>query len=428
MARMWQRHGPRRCSARARRRVVAALRERAARRWPSATVAAIIDEVPSYAGALERRDGREHRGRGADGARRLPQAGRRQPRAPTPARRSARRSRAPTQLGRGEARSGRSMDALLAAYRVGARVAWREMSAAAVRGRASTPATLAQFAELVFAYIDELSAASVAGHTDELATTGRVRAALPRAARPAPARRRRPPTCSPRRPSAPTGRRRATLTAVLLPAAQVRGVLALARRRHAAGRRGPARRRAGERPSRCPAAGARRRRPPAAGTCCGSSTGRQAVVGPARPVAAVRGRRTTGRCGPSRWPAAPRARAPSTPRSTSPSWCVERRPRGARRPAGPGARAAGRPATRRPREKLDRDAAVLAAAPGPPRRGRRRAVRARRRRCATGWASCASCTATGSTTRARCSSSSSRLHGTTTPGTGVAATGRHGGS
>ena len=35
-------------------------------------------------------------------------------------------------LGRGEARSGRSMDALLAAYRVGARVAWRELSATAV--------------------------------------------------------------------------------------------------------------------------------------------------------------------------------------------------------------------------------------------------------------------------------------------------------
>ena len=35
-------------------------------------------------------------------------------------------------LGRGEARSGRTMDALAQAYRVGARVAWREMSAAAV--------------------------------------------------------------------------------------------------------------------------------------------------------------------------------------------------------------------------------------------------------------------------------------------------------
>ena len=37
------------------------------------------------------------------------------------------------ELGRGEARSGRSMDALLAAYRVGARVSWRHMSASAVR-------------------------------------------------------------------------------------------------------------------------------------------------------------------------------------------------------------------------------------------------------------------------------------------------------
>ena len=80
-------------------------------------------------------------------------------------------------LGRGEARSGRSMDALLAAYRVGARVAWREMSAVAGgSGPPGMPATtMAKFAELVFAYIDQLSAASVAGHTDELATTGRVR-------------------------------------------------------------------------------------------------------------------------------------------------------------------------------------------------------------------------------------------------------------
>ncbi|MFK4086781.1 PucR family transcriptional regulator [Kribbella sp. NPDC020789] len=77
-------------------------------------------------------------------------------------------------LGRGEARSGRSMDALLAAYRVGARVSWRELSRTAVE--ADLPAdTVAKFAELVFAYIDELSAASVSGHTDELATTGRVR-------------------------------------------------------------------------------------------------------------------------------------------------------------------------------------------------------------------------------------------------------------
>jgi hypothetical protein len=77
-------------------------------------------------------------------------------------------------LGRGEARSGRTMDALARAYRVGARVAWREMSAAAVD--AGLPATTtARFAELVFAYIDELSDASVTGHAEELATSGRLR-------------------------------------------------------------------------------------------------------------------------------------------------------------------------------------------------------------------------------------------------------------
>ena len=78
------------------------------------------------------------------------------------------------QLGRGEARSGRTMDALQAAYRVGARVCWRAQSAVLVAD--GVPAgDVAHFAELVFAYIDELSAASVAGHNDERETTGRVR-------------------------------------------------------------------------------------------------------------------------------------------------------------------------------------------------------------------------------------------------------------
>ena len=77
-------------------------------------------------------------------------------------------------LGRGEARSGRSMDALARAYRVGARVAWREMSEAAV-GAGLSATTTARFAELVFAYIDELSDASVTGHAEELATSGRLR-------------------------------------------------------------------------------------------------------------------------------------------------------------------------------------------------------------------------------------------------------------
>ena len=77
-------------------------------------------------------------------------------------------------LGRGEARAGRTMDALASAYRVGARRAWREMSNSAVSG--GMPAdSVAQFAEMVFDYIDQLSDASVSGHADELASSGRVR-------------------------------------------------------------------------------------------------------------------------------------------------------------------------------------------------------------------------------------------------------------
>ena len=78
------------------------------------------------------------------------------------------------ELGCGEARSGRTIDALQSAYRVGARVAWRELSANAV-AEGLQAATIARFAEMVFAYIDELSGASVSGHADELATAGRVR-------------------------------------------------------------------------------------------------------------------------------------------------------------------------------------------------------------------------------------------------------------
>ncbi|GAA1546404.1 PucR family transcriptional regulator [Nocardioides humi] len=81
------------------------------------------------------------------------------------------------QLGRGEARSGRSIAALLSAFRVGARVAWRQMSTPLVEAGAE-PEALVDFAELVFAYIDELSAAAAAGHTDELTTAGQARQRL----------------------------------------------------------------------------------------------------------------------------------------------------------------------------------------------------------------------------------------------------------
>jgi hypothetical protein len=69
-------------------------------------------------------------------------------------------------LGRGEMRAGRSMESLLSAYRIGARVAWRRFAAL---GDAAglEPETLYLLAESIFAYIDVLSAESAEGHALE---------------------------------------------------------------------------------------------------------------------------------------------------------------------------------------------------------------------------------------------------------------------
>ena len=187
------------------------------------TVAAITDDVPSYADALSGPMGETIRTavQLALGGFISLAARSRGVEAQTP---TAPAVDGAYQLGRGEARSGRSVDALLSAYRLGARVAWREMSSTAVRNGVDAD-TLARFAELVFAYIDELSASSVAGHNDELATTGRVRQRLlermagllldasPEAVVGAAAERAgwTPPQ---------------TLTAAIVPEAQVRAVLA----------------------------------------------------------------------------------------------------------------------------------------------------------------------------------------------------------
>lgn len=77
-------------------------------------------------------------------------------------------------LGRGEARSGRTMDSLNAAYRLGARIGWRNWSSAAEVHGIST-ADLARFAELNFDFIDNLADASASGHATELASASRLR-------------------------------------------------------------------------------------------------------------------------------------------------------------------------------------------------------------------------------------------------------------
>ncbi len=78
------------------------------------------------------------------------------------------------ELGRGEQRQGRTLDSLQAAYRVGARVAWRRIAAAGRRAGLA-PEPLSLLAEAIFAYIDELSADSVDGYAEAQAQVEDVR-------------------------------------------------------------------------------------------------------------------------------------------------------------------------------------------------------------------------------------------------------------
>jgi hypothetical protein len=74
------------------------------------------------------------------------------------------------EVGRLEWREGRSLDTLLSAYRAGARVGWRHLSAAAVE-RGLDPGTVATLAEAVFVFVEELSSASARGYVDEQRAT-----------------------------------------------------------------------------------------------------------------------------------------------------------------------------------------------------------------------------------------------------------------
>jgi hypothetical protein len=69
-------------------------------------------------------------------------------------------------FGQAEARNGRSLDALLTAYRAGARVAWRGFAEAG-HSAGVDPAALYTLAEAIFAYIDEISGASAEGHAQQ---------------------------------------------------------------------------------------------------------------------------------------------------------------------------------------------------------------------------------------------------------------------
>jgi hypothetical protein len=73
-------------------------------------------------------------------------------------------------LGRGEMRAGRSLDALLSAYRLGARIAW-ERCVEVGQAAGHTPATLYRLASAIFSYIDRISAESVEGYAAEQSAT-----------------------------------------------------------------------------------------------------------------------------------------------------------------------------------------------------------------------------------------------------------------
>lgn len=121
-------------------------------------IGAVRVEVPQYARGLEGPFGRgliagveEALRQFVDGI----EAGGRMPRA-----------RVYVDLGRGEMRAGRSLDTLLSAYRVGARVAWRRFAQLGDEA-GLPPATLFLLAESIFVYIDELSAKSAEGYALE---------------------------------------------------------------------------------------------------------------------------------------------------------------------------------------------------------------------------------------------------------------------
>src|SRR4051794_6848105 len=70
------------------------------------------------------------------------------------------------EIGRVQWREGREVSQLLSAYQVGARVAWRYVSGAALETGVQ-PDTLAALAEAVFAFVDQLSSASAHGYVME---------------------------------------------------------------------------------------------------------------------------------------------------------------------------------------------------------------------------------------------------------------------
>lgn len=124
------------------------------------TIRAIGREVPDYSRPLEGRLGVTLRYGTERALRRFVDS------IEAPGAVSERDRRIYVELGRLEMREGRTLNALLAAYRVGAQIAWRRFVEAGVRAGLE-PQTLYTLGEAIFAYIDEISGESIAGYAAE---------------------------------------------------------------------------------------------------------------------------------------------------------------------------------------------------------------------------------------------------------------------
>src|ERR687890_209674 len=124
------------------------------------TIRAIAREVPDYSRPLEGRLGVTLRYGTERALRRFVDS------VEHPAGVSGRDRRIYVELGRLEMREGRTLNALLSAYRVGAQIAWRRFVEAGVRANLE-PATLYRLGEAIFAYIDDISGESIEGYAAE---------------------------------------------------------------------------------------------------------------------------------------------------------------------------------------------------------------------------------------------------------------------
>jgi hypothetical protein len=173
------------------------------------TIRAIGVEVPDYSQPLEGRLGVTLRYGTERALRRFVDS------IEHPAGVSERDRRIYIELGRLEMRQGRTLNALLSAYRVGAQIAWRRFVEAGVRAELQ-PATLYRLGEAIFAYIDEISGESIEGYADEQSAAAgerqrrRARLVLLLAADP---------------PAAPEDLRRAALGAAWAPPARLAAVV-----------------------------------------------------------------------------------------------------------------------------------------------------------------------------------------------------------